>query len=47
MNDQQMREWLKALYPLSPRWVRKVDKMSHAQIVAIYLRHKKKELAHV
>jgi hypothetical protein len=47
MNDQQMRQWLQALYPQSTRWLRKVDKMSHVQIVAIYLRLKKRELNHV
>lgn len=35
MNTKTMRATLKTVYP-SAKWARKVDKMSDAQVVAIY-----------
>lgn len=34
------REFVKALYPKSRRWASRVDKMSDAQVFAIYTKNK-------
>jgi hypothetical protein len=36
------REALKTLYNRSPNWCRKVDQMSDSQVIALYLRFKRK-----
>jgi hypothetical protein len=40
MSTEQKRAALKQLYP-SKNWAAKVDKMSDAQVIAVYLRPKK------
>jgi hypothetical protein len=37
MDDNQKREALKKVYP-SAKWATKVDKMSSAQVTAVFLR---------
>jgi len=36
MKDLTLRERVKAVYP-SKKWARKVDRMSHDQLVAVYM----------
>ena len=38
MTDNQMREMVKGVYKDSSTWGSKVDKMTSAQVYAIYLR---------
>jgi len=38
MGHNKVREALKALYPKSKRWSRKVDGMTDSQAIAIYWR---------
>lgn len=38
MNDAQKREELKKAYPNSPKWHKRVDKMSGSQVTAVYIR---------
>jgi len=40
MSAFMEREAIKAVYPNSPTWGGKVDRMSDSQVVAIYLRFK-------
>jgi hypothetical protein len=41
MHDGQMRIELKKAYPGSTTWTAKVNNMSEAQLLAVYLRFKK------
>lgn len=36
MNSQREREEIKKVYPKSPTWAEKVNKMSDEQVIAIY-----------
>lgn len=42
MTADQMRNALLTLYKLSPTWPGKVNRMSDQQVVAVYLRMKRK-----
>lgn len=37
MTNADMRAWVKSAYP-GPVWEKRVDKMTNAQVLAVYLR---------
>lgn len=38
MNESEVRESVKSMYPLSEKWAKRVDKMSTQQLYAIHRR---------
>jgi hypothetical protein len=42
-TEEEMRTFLKNLYPHAPKWHRRVNRMPLSQVVAIYLKNRNNE----